>query len=684
MCTGYRRRCHFSKGGGARRASERRLPKLNHKISETSDSCDSSPGVENEICDKIVTSDILTRGRFALYITPSFPLKAGTLLLLPGLLAMAFNNYSTLFKSGLLTDDSMPARYRSEPWAKEYLGPRRGSAPGSIVESVATTPLPSASVAETNASIASGESFYFTFKRRKNPSVYRSFLSLDLAESQSLRSASIRAKESIDGISPRAAASFLGANVYPSYVAYQILPKSISNIRPSFAAVYSPPPPSSPPASPTSLHSVPDYERTDNPFGVTFSPTNRRTVFLHSPVPRRPISIGLSSKRSVSPMRFASPPPSPPLVPHFDDPVSPTTTTTSSSIFLSRASTVSSGYRRAQRVDALKRLEGRGADGAVGRLVPRLSQNFMSMSDDEDDGIEEEDEDELSMNTDISVVIDQAMEEPEPAWDLTPGPSGSRKAPTQLTVKTSPTSTSTSRPRSRTAERGLTVTIDSVQWYSSTPRASSWMFYGDDDAGAAEDEEAAIEKGMPLDMAMSMTDLPSMSRSHSDGSNPRSSKRSRHSSSTNSIDSRTDAYLRPTKPTTSKNPKPVSHPKAAAQNLHPLSNVSSYSSLSASHTPPNNGSSSPSRSRSTPRSRSTRTSISESHPPSTGASRSVSTHSQSRSRQPAPAPQLELRLDWLATPPAEYPNFIDLRDETFETESRSDSWRSIFEVSCSA
>lgn len=180
--------------------------------------------MQNEICDKITGETTSHYSHGYSYISPvPFPLVP------PHRLAMAFSNYSDLFKSGLLTDDSSPARYRSEPWAKEYLGPRRGSAPGSIAESVISTPLPSASVAETNTSIVSGESFYFTFKKRRNPSMYRSFLSLDLAESQSLRSASLRAKESMDGMSSR----YLSATVFPSYVS---LPEYFLNISHLYAA----------------------------------------------------------------------------------------------------------------------------------------------------------------------------------------------------------------------------------------------------------------------------------------------------------------------------------------------------------------------------------------------------------------------------------------------------------------
>lgn len=139
---------------------------------------------------------------------------------------MAFSNYSNLFKSGLLSNDSSPL-YTSHPWSAEYIGPRRGSLPGPIEQ--IPPPLPSAiSIPETmGESIASGESFYFTFKKRRNPSVYRSFLSLDLAESQSLRSASLRGKESQEGLSSlyaRVPLSRFPASIYPTtYVCVQLV-----------------------------------------------------------------------------------------------------------------------------------------------------------------------------------------------------------------------------------------------------------------------------------------------------------------------------------------------------------------------------------------------------------------------------------------------------------------------------
>jgi hypothetical protein len=106
---------------------------------------------------------------------------------------MAFAHYSNLFTSGLLSEEMYPPAYLSHPWAMEDLGPRRGSLPGDVTSIV---PIPSPPpTARTDSMAVSGESFYFTFKKRRNPVDYRSFLSLDLAESQSLRSASLKGRD---------------------------------------------------------------------------------------------------------------------------------------------------------------------------------------------------------------------------------------------------------------------------------------------------------------------------------------------------------------------------------------------------------------------------------------------------------------------------------------------------------
>lgn len=112
---------------------------------------------------------------------------------------MAHGNYSDLFTSGLLSDKYTAFTSHPHPWASEDLGPRRGSLPGTV-NSIVPIPSPPPT-ARDDSMAASGESFYFTFKKRRNPVDYRSFLSLDLAESQSLRSASLKGRDRKSAVS---------------------------------------------------------------------------------------------------------------------------------------------------------------------------------------------------------------------------------------------------------------------------------------------------------------------------------------------------------------------------------------------------------------------------------------------------------------------------------------------------
>lgn len=112
---------------------------------------------------------------------------------------MAFAHYSNLFTSGLLSDspissESSPA---SSPWSLEddlgYGARRRGSLPMDSLDSASSSYSRYSTSAQSSRalpeSLASGDSFYFTTpsKRRRNPAYFRSFLSLDLAESQSVQ-----------------------------------------------------------------------------------------------------------------------------------------------------------------------------------------------------------------------------------------------------------------------------------------------------------------------------------------------------------------------------------------------------------------------------------------------------------------------------------------------------------------
>ena len=134
--------------------------------------------------------------------------------------------YSNLFKSGLLSESSSPL-YLSEPWARDYLGPRRGSPhdDDDDDDNVQSSPMPSLpSTSQTPESLSTQDSsFYFSSnKKRRNPVEFRSFLSLDLAESQSLRSASVKGKTSFEAInsirSRKAATSLFDSNTTMSYV----------------------------------------------------------------------------------------------------------------------------------------------------------------------------------------------------------------------------------------------------------------------------------------------------------------------------------------------------------------------------------------------------------------------------------------------------------------------------------
>jgi hypothetical protein len=92
------------------------------------------------------------------------------------------SSYSPFFTSGFLSqsEDSGFFSPLASP-IQEDLGPRRGSLPTNSLH----TTRPSTDIDEASA-------FYFTLQPSRNCSEYRSFLSLDIAESMSLRSVSSR------------------------------------------------------------------------------------------------------------------------------------------------------------------------------------------------------------------------------------------------------------------------------------------------------------------------------------------------------------------------------------------------------------------------------------------------------------------------------------------------------------
>lgn len=128
-------------------------------------------------------------------------------------------DYSTLFKFGLLSDAaSSPYSNVPAPWASDadsYKPRRRESLPSTIDEISLIAPISATMTQDTTGSITSGgsSSLYFTVRKKRSSKEHRSFLSLDLAESQSLRSASLRKKES-----PRALRSATRTGIANAYI----------------------------------------------------------------------------------------------------------------------------------------------------------------------------------------------------------------------------------------------------------------------------------------------------------------------------------------------------------------------------------------------------------------------------------------------------------------------------------
>lgn len=426
----------------------------------------------------------------------------------------------------------------------------------------------------------------------------------------------------------------------------------------------SPPPPTSPPQSPSSTQSVPSGRRS-NHLGLPTSPTESMafhrlsslterdhvpTIQLPPPHPPLPQPI---PKRELSPMRFAAPSPPPLLNSHFD---AFSVRSLVSNGVLSRTSTISSGYRRAQRTEALKHLEGRGADGAVGRIKPRLSQNFMFLSDDEE---EEEENQPPSVGRNIDVIVEEVNEmktDMEEAWN-----------------------------------RIVRGNVAEFSWYEGTPHASTFKSVTtvepqiDGDVGANIDEIFGLR---PL--SSSNTVLP-MARSPSD--KPRESKRSRRT----------------------KSPLPLIQP--LPQPALPLPRASQSQFPPRLHTPPSTRSPSLSPASIGPRSlhRPSATHSRNSPAPSrlhpheergirqrtvsdVGSSKSHNQllTSEARTRAlrggspkampaaPAPRAPSSSRRPRFLDVANEEPSFIDMRDEPPDYDSRTDSWNSLFEVSCTA
>ncbi|TFK39977.1 hypothetical protein BDQ12DRAFT_665172 [Crucibulum laeve] len=270
--------------------------------------------------------------------------------------------YSPFFTSGLLSQpllasSSSPSSSRS-PSPEIPLGPRRGSLP---TDSPAR--LPSADDASA---------FYFTLQQR-DESKFRSFLSLDLAESQSMRSASLKRKVSgrsrTTAPSARLAArlAFPGIPEDPHYLAPSPTTLRLRRSRESMRTIPSP--------KPAPSATLPDLPKDT-------------TVIACAPprLPSIPVipSLDFSLKRTSAgvPSIAASPTAS------VSKPVP--NSHRASTLTQATSSTVSTRVRKFNRSDALARLEGRSELPRV-PCKRTLQSNFMSMSDDEDEDDSDDD-----------------------------------------------------------------------------------------------------------------------------------------------------------------------------------------------------------------------------------------------------------------------------------------------------
>ncbi|KAI0365196.1 hypothetical protein BV20DRAFT_982725 [Pilatotrama ljubarskyi] len=312
-----------------------------------------------------------------------------------------FAQYSPLFTSGLLSESNTPSSSRKPSLEFREKAPRGSLPVDANIDSFY----------ETSTSTSEDDAVFLTFMPRRRRDAGNSFLSLDLAESQSLRSMSLRRK---DTVTTRATTCF-GRSVPTS-----------PNLRPM----------PSPPPMPLSF----------SHFGPATQP--RRTLVRHSsreglpgakpipssqlpatpPVPRRPrpsdltltLSACLSAGSSgdshslhrtthsepsiispISPLMSPfersylafSPPSSPPatasLQSPFEEAQSAPPNSAPPAVPLrarpSVRSTVSFRTRQVNRSAALAALEGRSPANSHSRQWSR-PRNFMSMSDDEDDG----------------------------------------------------------------------------------------------------------------------------------------------------------------------------------------------------------------------------------------------------------------------------------------------------------
>ncbi|KAF7309819.1 hypothetical protein MIND_00353800 [Mycena indigotica] len=226
--------------------------------------------------------------------------------------------YSSFFISGLLSPpSSSPASVNSRD--SFDFGSRRGSLPTDSYRM-------SGAYEDDEASM-----FYFTLQPRRDSNEYRSFLSLDLAESLSLRSRSMKRKSSSAHRLPRSSRdSFLFTDRQIPDSPNLLPPPSPVGLSPTSRSI-----PSAKPVPAAILPDTPSFSRTK------VTPHALKTALAPQ---RKPSVLSNATRASAT------------------------------------TSTVSTRYRRKRRDKALDCLEGR-------RPSPPFAatENFMSLSDDEED-----------------------------------------------------------------------------------------------------------------------------------------------------------------------------------------------------------------------------------------------------------------------------------------------------------
>ncbi|KAJ7155457.1 hypothetical protein C8R43DRAFT_432885 [Mycena crocata] len=326
-----------------------------------------------------------------------------------------FPGYSPFICSGWLAPPSSSPRFDDE----FDLGPRRGSLP---------TDSPPSYVSSTDEA----SMFYFTLQPRRDKDHFRSFLSLDLAESQSLRSHSLRRKHS----------NRRQSREPPFAVDFQI---PDSPCLPS-------------PSSPIGLRKSPT-----NSLRALPSPKPAPVAVLPS-VPSTPRSQTLQVRvsRTPTPVAVRTAPQRKPSMASQATRASATT------------STVSTRYRRTRRNKALDCLEGRRP-----ALRPASNGNFMSLSDDED---EDDDEDEpvprspspeddildLSLSDDQLIMLIAGLDD----GDLHSIPPSSPR-PSKASSRDSSTRTASTQPRRR---RKTSRALKSFMDFHNDDDSSRWSW----------------------------------------------------------------------------------------------------------------------------------------------------------------------------------------------------------------